>query len=154
MDSSARLVFTTDLKAQLATLERIVLRLQARAQGLTADDPVRMESAAYQVHNLYNAIEDLLKLVATHFENNISESARWHSALLQRMLQEVPGIRPAVISMDTYVALNQLRGFRHFFRHAYEIPIQYEQLVANIRLAETVVPRLEQDIQTFLQALT
>ncbi|MDA0673775.1 MAG: hypothetical protein O3C67_08745 [Cyanobacteria bacterium] len=153
MDSSDRLIFVTDLQAQLGTLRRIQARLGDRTVGLTAEDVVRMESVAYQIHNLYGAIEDLLKLVATHFENNIAESPRWHSALLQRMMQAVPGVRPAVLSMETFTALNGLRGFRHFFRHAYEVPLSYEQLMANVKLAEGIVPQLEQDIETFLDGL-
>lgn len=43
---------------------------------LFSDDIVRVESVAYQLHTFYNAVEDLLKLVATHFENNISDAAR------------------------------------------------------------------------------
>ena len=153
MDNTARLIFVTDLQAQLATLKRINERLGDRAAGLNTDDVVRMESVAYHIHNLYNAVEDLLKLIANHFENNISESSRWHSALLQRMTQEVSGVRPAVLSTETYACLNGLRGFRHFFRHAYEIPINYDQLLANLQQAEAVLPQLEQDIATFLRKL-
>ncbi|MEO1122609.1 MAG: hypothetical protein AAFW84_07740 [Cyanobacteria bacterium J06635_15] len=153
MDSNARLIFVTDLKAQFATLQRISERLENRANGLTAEDVVRLESVAYQLHNFYNAAEDLLKLVSTHFENHISDSARWHSALLKRMMQDVPGIRPAVISLETFTQLNSLRGFRHFFRHAYEVPINYEQLIINLKLAEAILPQLEQDITTFLSKL-
>jgi uncharacterized protein YutE (UPF0331/DUF86 family) len=150
MDSAAQLIFVTDLKAQLATLRRIAKRLDDRATGLASDDIVRMESVAYQLHNFYNAVEDLLKLIAAHFENNISDSAQWHSALLQRMMQNIPGIRPPVLSFETFTTLNTLRGFRHFFRHAYEVPLNYEQLIANLRLAKSVLPQLEQDIETFV----
>lgn len=153
MDSAYKLIFITDLRAQMASLERINHRLRDRAQGLSEADIVRLESVAYQIHNFYNAVEDLLKLIAAHFENNIAETPRWHSALLQRMLQEVPGIRPAVLSYDTFVALDQLRGFRHFFRHAYEAPIKYEQLVANLNRAQQVFSQLQQDIDALIAKL-
>ena len=153
MDSADRLVFATDLNAQFATLERISQRLSDRAKGLTSDDIVRMESVAYQIHNFYNAVEDLLKVIASYFENNISESSRWHSALLQRMMQDVPGVRPAALTLETFTILNGLRGFRHFFRHAYEVPLNYEQLLANLKQAELALPQLQQDIDTFLKAL-
>lgn len=153
MDRAARLIFVTDLTAQLATLRRIAHRLNDRATGLSPDNVIRMESVAYQLHNFYNAVEDLLKLIATHFENNISDSARWHSALLQRMMQDVPDIRPSVLSLETFIALNGLRGFRHFFRHAYEVPLNYEQLTVNLTLAKSVLPQLEQDIAMFLSKI-
>jgi hypothetical protein len=42
-------------------------------------------------------------MVAAHFENQISDTARWHSVLLQRMSQEIPGIRPIVLSQESYL---------------------------------------------------
>ena len=153
MDSPTHLILATDLKAQLETLKRIAKRLDERAEALTGKDIIPMESVAYQIHNFYNAVEDLLKLVATHFENNISDSGQWHSALLKRMMQEIPEIRPAVLTIETFTALNSLRGFRHFFRHAYEVPINYEQLMVNFNLAKSVLPQLEHDIETFLDTL-
>jgi enamine deaminase RidA (YjgF/YER057c/UK114 family) len=153
MDSANQLIFITDLKAQMATLCRIAARLKERSLGLSADDIVRMESVAYQLHNFYNAVEDLLMLIAAHFENNIANSAQWHSALLKRMMQDIPDVRPAVLSLETFTALNGLRGFRHFFRQAYEVPLNYDQLLANLKLAEAVLPQLEQDIETFLRQI-
>ncbi|MFM2311628.1 MAG: hypothetical protein RLZZ04_904 [Cyanobacteriota bacterium] len=126
MDKNVLIVLKADLTAQMAVVKSISLLLEERAIGLIVDDPVRLESVAYQLHNFYNAIEDLLKMVAAHFENQISDTARWHSVLLQRMSQEIPGIRPAVLAQESYLLLNSLRGFRHFFRHAYGVPIDYE----------------------------
>ena len=153
MDSASQLIFVTDVKAQMATLRRIAQRLDDRAAGLNADDIVRMESAAYQIHNFYNAVEDLLKLVAAHFENNIAESGQWHSALMRRMMQGIPGIRPPLLSLETFTDLNGLRSFRHFFRHAYEVPLNYSQLAVNISTAHRVLPQLEKDVETFLVAI-
>lgn len=62
-------------------------------------------------------------MVAAHFENQISDTARWHSVLLQRMSQEIPGIRPAVLSQESYLLLNSLRGFRHFSAMLMEFPL-------------------------------
>jgi hypothetical protein len=153
MDKNALIVLTADLTAQMAVVKSISLLLEDRAIGLRADDPVRLESVAYQLHNFYNAIEDLLKMVAAHFENQISDTARWHSVLLQRMSQEIPGIRPVVLSQESYLVLNSLRGFRHFFRHAYGVPIDYEQLQINLNKARKLYPNLEKDLNQFFAQL-
>ncbi|MGK7952772.1 MAG: hypothetical protein AB4368_29265 [Xenococcaceae cyanobacterium] len=120
---------------------------------MTADDPIRLESVAYQIHNLYNAVEDLLKLVAAHFENQITDTAHWHTALLRRMNQEVTGIRPALLSEEGYIILNSLRGFRHFFRHAYGVPIDYAQLKINLDKARQLKSLLEKDLENFLNRI-
>jgi uncharacterized protein YutE (UPF0331/DUF86 family) len=153
MDKNALIVLTADLTAQMAVVKSISLLLEERAFGLRVDDPVRLESVAYQLHNFYNAIEDLLKMVAAHFENQISDTARWHSVLLQRMSQEIPGIRPAVLSQQSYLFLNSLRGFRHFFRHAYGVPIDYEQLQINLKKARQLYPSLENNLSQFFAQL-
>lgn len=143
-----------DITTQMSFVKTALETLEDRLQGVQPDDPVRLESIAYQLHNLYNAVEDLLKLVAAHFENHIADPARWHSELLYRMSQDITDIRPALLSDKSYRLLNGLRGFRHFFRHAYNVPIEFEELRLNIERAQQLYPQLTQDVDQFLQSLT
>jgi hypothetical protein len=93
-------------------------------------------------------------LVAAHFENQIANPAHWHTELLYRMTQPIAGVRPALLSEESYLWLNSLRGFRHFFRHAYNVPIEYEQLQLNLTKTRQFYPRLKQDVKHFLQQLS
>ncbi len=153
MDKNVLIVFKADIQAQIALVDQIFTLVEERATGLTAEEPIRLESVAYQIHNLYNAVEDLLKLVAAHFENQITDTAHWHTALLRRMTQEVKGIRPALLSEECYIILNSLRGFRHFFRHAYGVPIDYAQLKINLDKARGLNALLKKDIDNFLNKI-
>jgi uncharacterized protein YutE (UPF0331/DUF86 family) len=153
MDKNSLIILKTDINAQLQLLKSIEQKLVERAKDLTADDIIRLESTAYQIHNLYNATEDLLKIVAAYFENNITDTVQWHSALLRRMTQNIPEIRPPLLSEETYLILNSLRGFRHFFRHAYGTIIEYDQLKINLDKALKLLPNIQQDIETFIQQL-
>jgi len=139
-----------DLQGQMNVIERIHLKLLDRVSHFNADNEPLLESIAYQIHNLYCGAEDLLKVVAHYFENNIDNHSQWHSLLLQRMLIEVPGIRPALLSSHSYGILNSLRGFRHFFRHAYGSSIESEQLQINLNKALALKQYLEDDIHQFL----
>jgi len=47
--------------------------------------------------------------------------------------------------------LNGLRGFWHFFRHAYGRNIDYEQLKINLDRARKIYSNLEKDIEIFFQ---
>ena len=154
MDENTLIIFKTDINAQMELIKKIHQTLNNRSMGLTADDIIRLESVAYQIHNLYNAVEDLLKIVATYFENKITETAKFHIALLTRMTQTIPSIRPALISQETFLILNSLRGFRHFFRHAYGTPIEYEPLKNNLDKSINLLPILEQDVNTFLDKIS
>ncbi|MGD1858691.1 MAG: hypothetical protein ACFB0E_01820 [Leptolyngbyaceae cyanobacterium] len=138
-----------ELTAQLRLVERVYERLDDRlSNGLAS--PAQRESIAYQVHNIYCGIEDLLKLVANAFENRIGSSGEWHRALLLPMSQPVQGIRPALISEDTFEVLNRLRGFRHFIRHGYGAEIEINQLSVNLELAKQLKGLIHQDLEQFL----
>jgi len=147
------MLLRSDIKAQMDMIEAIYQNMEDRAAGLQPDDEIRLESVAYQLHNLYNAIEDLFRLVAAHFENQIEHLGRWHTALLRRMRQEVEGMRPALLSEQSYVLLNGLRGFRHFFRHAYAVSVEHTQIQMNLEKARRLRPLFQQDIERFLLEL-
>ena len=54
-------------------------------------------------------------------------------ALLRRDLQdqwEITGVRPALFTEGLAGRLNELRGFRHFFRHAYDSELHSERVTA------------------------
>ncbi|NEP60451.1 MAG: hypothetical protein F6K31_26190 [Symploca sp. SIO2G7] len=146
-------IFLADFAAQQIAIEQAYGLLEQRAVNLSSNRPETLESTAYQLHNLYSAIEDLLKLIAAYFENNISDSSRWHSLLLRRMTQPVIDIRPAVLSSQSYQDLNDLRGFRHFFRHAYGVEIDEAQLQSNLSKARRLKSQLKKDLTAFANVI-
>ncbi len=150
MDSNKLTLLSVDLNAQMSNIKVIHQKIVARSTRLQSDDETILESIAYQIHNLYCATEDLLKIVAGYFENNISDSSQWHSLLLQRMSIEIPNIRPAFLTSKTYSILNSLRGFRHFFRHAYGATIEYDQLKSNLDKSLNLLANLESDLSQFI----
>lgn len=153
MDKARLTLLVSDVKAQMDVIEVIYDKLDVRVVGLQPDNEIRLESVAYQLHNLYNAIEDLFQLVAAHFENQIEGAGRWHTELLRRMNQDIEGVRPALLSDESYVLLNGLRSFRHFFRHAYAASIEYAQLRINLDKAQWLHPDLRRDVERFLRRL-
>ncbi|TVQ43363.1 MAG: hypothetical protein EA365_12780 [Gloeocapsa sp. DLM2.Bin57] len=153
MDKNTLILLKTDLQGQRQLINNIFQKLEQRAEGLTPDDLIRLESIAYQIHNLYTASEDLLKIIATYFENNITNTAQWHANLLTRLSQNIPGIRPAFLTEETFLILNSLRGFRHFFRHAYGANIEYDQLKINLDKALKLREYLAKDCDNFLKKI-
>ena len=153
MDQDVLVVLASDVRAQMALIQETYDKLEERATDLDATNEARLESAAYQLHNLYNAVEDLLRLVATVFENQIADTGRWHIKLLRRMSHQVEGVRPALLSSETYRPLDALRSFRRFFRHATTTSVDYDLLVVNLRKAREVRPLLKRDVERFLEQL-
>lgn len=110
----------------------------------------------YHLHNLYSALEDLFREVANTFENRIEPAEAYHRELLRRMSIEVPHIRPKVLSSASLQVLEELRGFRHVFRHSYTYTLDKERVD---RLRQRVIAQwqdVENDLsgfEAFLDAL-
>ncbi len=153
MDAASLKVLKAEVEDQLDKIEQVYAELEDRASQMYPHTPSQIESTAYQLHNLYNAIEDLLKIVASAFENSVTDLSRWHTELLHRMTLEIEGIRPALLSTESADLLNELRAFRHFFRHAYGIRLDFDRVERNLDTARQLRSLLPRDATCFLQQL-
>lgn len=155
MDEKRFLVLKTDVEVQLTVIDEVCAKIEDRARGFKTDDarPIQVESVAYQIHNSYSAINALLRVLAAHFEYQISDAIHWKSALLLRMIQPIPGVRPAPLTKETFALLDALRGFHYFFRHAYATTIDPVLLESNLQLSRQAHSLLHRDITEFLDQL-
>ena len=112
-----------------------------------------VESTGYWLHNLYSAFEDLFKLTAGFWENNVNIDGDFHINLLKRMLVHIEQVRPALISEESYRFLNELRGFRHVFRHAYSFGMDDERVSFLLNRVLKKKELLMQDLQKFRKAI-
>jgi hypothetical protein len=129
---------------------------QLESHPLEADtDQDTLIVIAYHLHNLYNAFENIFQNIAAVFENSVDDD-KWHAQLLERMQLDVMPLRPAVIDRAAYEALEELRRFRHLFRHAYTVrlsPLRLQLVVREaLALRALYAAQLEQFIG-FLQGL-
>ncbi|MBM4275656.1 MAG: hypothetical protein FJ128_07130 [Deltaproteobacteria bacterium] len=118
-------ILSAYLASQVKTMERLLTEIKAT-------EPVTREKSShlgYLLHNLYSAMEDLFKAVARAFENRVEDPGRYHRELLKRMTLDIPGIRPALLSPRSHTLIDELRGFRHVFRHAYDYELDADKLV-------------------------
>jgi hypothetical protein len=80
------------------------------------------------LHGVYNALEAYFLRVAKFFENNVDQQA-WHRDLLDRMILEIPDIRPALLTdPDVVENIDELRRFRHLFRNLYKTRLKAPKL--------------------------
>ena len=80
-------------------------------------------------------MERIFELIATVIDGAKPKGENWHQALLAQMTEEVPGVRPAVISQATFERLDEYRGFRHVVRNVYSYnfePAKIRRLVTNL----------------------
>jgi len=110
-----------------------------------ADDDLDYMALGYTIHNLYGIMENACLRIARFFENGLPSNF-WHKELLERMRLEIPTIRRAFLSKEEFVALDELRAFRHVFRNLYNKPIDRGRLTA-------LQQKVPSAVQLFLTAL-
>ena len=142
------------LKSELAAQWDEILKIYDRIEERKRKRGVHgLESLAYQLHNLYCAYEDLFKIVAGFFENNIEERSKYHVELLKRMKLTIEGVRPALLSEESFRLLNSLRSFRHFFRHAYSYELDRRKVFIVLEDALMLKETFKSDLENFLSKL-
>ncbi|MEK7727541.1 MAG: hypothetical protein AAB354_03965 [candidate division KSB1 bacterium] len=152
MERAKLILLEADLLEQQKHIDKVYRKIAARKKA-AQHDPIAFESLAYQLHNLYSAFEDLFKTVAQHFENHISDKGGWHKELLKRMATNIPGIRPALIGAQSHELLEDLRGFRHVFRHAYLYELDPERVKLVYKKAQALKKIFTAESEAFLAQL-
>jgi hypothetical protein len=149
------LVLTNSIRRDLETIAAIYSELERHPLAADTDDDTLIV-IAYHLHNLYNVFENIFQNIAAVFENSVDDVGRWHAQLLERMRLDVTPLRPAIIDDVTYDALDELRRFRHLFRHAYSVQLDPLRLQLVMRkalaLKAAYAAQFEQFID-FLQSL-
>ncbi|HDH11981.1 MAG TPA: hypothetical protein ENG83_07275 [Nitrospirae bacterium] len=150
MDKERLTILKAEVEAQAGEIENIYAKIEKRTaeKGIAA-----LESVAYQLHNLYCAFEDLFNIIADAFENHIHDKRQYHTELLKRMSISIEGIRPSLLSRESYILLDNLRSFRHLFRHAYAYELDPRKVQIVVEDAAKLKAICRKDIDAFLNAL-
>lgn len=113
-----------ELETDMADLE-IVRRSNDRAAARLAgesEDELDVAALGFTIHNIYGVIEGYCLRIAKFFENNLDPDS-WRKDLLKRMTLSIENLRPALFDRETWLRVDELRAFRHAFRHLYARPI-------------------------------
>ena len=133
----------TVLKAEVAEDCRILTQTAILARdriGRRTD--AELEACAFQLARFYNIIEQVALRIAKAFENNIDDEQGWHMELLRRLSIEIPGVRPSLFSAELVADLQELRGFRHVVRHAYDLTLKESKITPVLAAADRVAALL------------
>ncbi len=127
-------------------------RLVQRKLGRVEPDEFDYVALAYTLSNLYSVMENYFLRIAKVFENRL-DPARWHRDLLERMAIEIQGTRPALLTPGEKRAIDELRAFRHVFRHVYQGQLDIEKLALVDRRAPGALAAFRDVHRRFLAAL-
>jgi hypothetical protein len=127
------------IRGEVLDLEQLierVLRSWKDGERLPEQQDIYVDSVALNLHGFYSGLERLFELIARHVDRDIelATGETWHQDLLQRMTKDIQE-RPAVISIDSASALDELRRFRHLVRNIYTfnlVPEKIKPLVSSL----------------------
>lgn len=138
---------------ELGRIEEAV-RLFEGMETTPAATWARRTSIAGGVEGVYSGLEGVLKGIAEDIDGHVPQGAAWHAKLLETLALDVSGVRPAVLSPDTYGLLDELRRFRHAVRSNYGMDLRDSDIGANLDRVRCVVPLFRRDFGAFVAAMT
>lgn len=109
-----------------------IARIEKRVAQFDLHDltEAELDSVGYSLHNIFNALENCFKRISDRFGDPVNETGRWHRDLLDAMFMDIMPIRQAVLPEDVHSILVELLGFRHVFRHAYDIQLDQAKIIS------------------------
>jgi hypothetical protein len=125
-------------------------RRRNEAKALGAGDYIdqwtSVSALASGIEKVYSGLERTLRLIASRIDGDVPNDPEWHMTLLQRMAEELPGVRPPVLSKDSLQILDRLRAFRHRERNSYAQDLDPVRVLEVADLVLPAVGRVEADV--------
>ena len=142
------IVLAIELEAHLLRAEKEVRSIDdLSAEG--PPDKKTLWALAGHLQALYTGCETILVRALERFEGLPPVGADSHVRILQTATLDAPGVRPSILRSETVAALHPYRGFRHFFRHAYGVDLQWEKMATKTANAATVFDQFRRDVNAF-----
>jgi hypothetical protein len=132
MDAAGLTILLRELEADFAVAKDAA---DKAAFYLKQNSAGRLEACAYELSRFYNVLERMLERICESFENHFEKRGDYHERLIQRLMLDLPGIRPSFIPSDQAPDLRELKGFRHVMRHAYDLILREDRLIELVQIA-------------------
>ena len=129
------------IRGELDDLESVIQRVVKsweKAQKVSSEQDVYIDSVALNLHGFYSGIERLFELIARHVDCSFPNGSTWHRVLHHRMAEDLPDVRPAVISHDSAQSLDEFRRFRHLVRNVYTMNLAPDKVAGDVGTSRVV----------------
>jgi len=143
------------LLAEIATARPLLAQLAAEVESVLHRNPETIPREALaliaiDLHSYYTKVEGLLERILISFEGQAPRGESGHVGLLRVAGLTIPGVRPAIFSEQTREVLDELRKFRHFFRHAYALDLRADKLARVLDPFIPGHPALDRELEAFV----
>ena len=147
MDRIALQILEDGWEQDARVMRRAAVTLESR---LRESAESRWAAAAFEINRIYNILEKSFERLCETFENHLVKTGRYHDTLVERVTLDLKGIRPAFLPADAVRDVRELKGFRHLFRHAYDLDLDPTRIAAAADNATRCVARFDGWCKAFL----
>lgn len=147
-----------ELRATCAVeFERIDLLLVPHAELLaqwSTDTPNFPALCGFgkNIHDFYNSVERIFEGCLAAFGQSAAQSGSYHKTTLSSVATATAE-GPAIIGPELHLILNDCLGFRHTFRKAYGIELDWVRMRPLAFELHEYAARVRDEISTFLETL-
>ena len=134
------------VEAEFENIERVLAEMP-NCESLPGLSSLELAGVAALIHNFYNGIENILKLVTTSYGRKLPDSSSWHRDLIDLANSN------NVISESTAKELQQYLAFRHFFSHGYSFDLDKNRIIPLVRDIQKTLASFKNDINKTLKKI-
>ena len=147
-------VLSGRIQDELLQLTKVVNRAeQGWKRAKKQHDDYYLDGVALNLHSFYSGLEHVFEKIASLVDESIPAGPNWHQELIKQMSIEVFGVRPAVISAELRIALEEYRGFRHVVRNVYTYQLNPEKLERLISMLQKTLSMVKFELIAFARFL-
>jgi HepT-like protein len=140
------------IRREISELDKIREHALRRWQKASKDEDY-LGSVGFDLQSFYQGVERVFETIAKSIDRSVPTGDKWHKMLLEQMGNEVSGIRPAVISMETRQALDDFRMFRHLAHNIYTFNLDPRRIKSLIEKLPGTMGLIGQDLSLFADFL-
>ena len=155
MDNEELLLLVGEIQESLVVIDHINRLYASYSQIFAETDKRDVRDAVLLADilcNTYTCIETILFRISRVFENHLDPN-QWHKELLRKMRIDIPNIRKAVLSKESYQLLDELRRFRHFKRYYYDFDYDWLRLDYLRLVYEKLLPLIKKELHSYTDFL-
>ena len=139
------------LKKETESIKRKLLRLKKEKDPENIDSHIK--AIAGSLHSIYSGYENIIERMVRAIDGDIPSGKDYHLMLLKRALNPIEGVRPYIISIETFRLLDELRTYRHKFRNIYLYLLSSKRITELAHTGLDSFQHFEKDINAFKKFL-
>ncbi len=143
-----------DINSDLEFIRKEIESIKRKLERLkTEKDPENIDShikaVAGSLHSIYTGYETIIERIIKAVDGEAPLGRDYHLKLLRRAITDIPSVRPSIITKETFMLLDELRTYRHKFRHIYLYMISPQRIIELAKKAVESFEHFNRDIERF-----